>query len=116
MVPRLPCVTTTLLAGPSWASEPSEVVTFTLSTTSVNVQVSLLASSTHTTANAVPSTAAVVPPAFTSNDPVSETLAARFQVSPTESVPWVWRPPCLFVSLVILNSVELPSRVSEPSV
>ena len=66
------------------------------STTAVTVQSTAWVPSdfgTHFTTNAVPSTAAVVPPAFTSNDPVSETLAARFHVSPTESVPWVWRPP-----------------------
>ena len=72
------------------------------STTAVTVQVtscSPLSFGTHFTTKAVPSTAAVVPPALTSNEPVSETFAARFQVSPTERVPWVWRPPCSFGEL-----------------
>ena len=57
------------------------------------------------TTNAVPSTAAVAPPALIENSPDSDTLAARFQVLPTVSVPWVWRAPFLSVSLVIANSV-----------
>src|SRR5262249_19035178 len=67
--------------------------TWMSSTTAVNVQVTSwgepLFDGTHLATNAVPWTAAVVPPAFTSKDPVSDTLAARFQVSPTDSVPWV---------------------------
>ena len=66
----------------------ASLLTLMLSTTAVTVQVTcccpLYLRGVHFTTNAVPSTAAVVPPAFTSNDPVSETLAARFQVSPTD--------------------------------
>ena len=65
----------------------------------------------HTTEKSVPSTAAVAPPALTSKDPVSATLAARFQVEPTVSVPCVWRTPCFSLSLVIENSVFGPRRV-----
>ena len=89
------------------------------STTAVTVQVTSclpFSFGTHFTTKAVPSTAAVVPPALTSNEPVSETLAARFHVSPTESVPWVWRPPRSLVSLEMAKTVDPASRVREPSV
>ena len=57
-----------------------------------------------------------VPPARTSNDPVSLTLAARLQVSPAVSAPRVCRPPCSSVSRSIVYSVDAPRRVSDPSV
>ena len=114
--PRTSPVEVTPVAGVRLARDPPVVVTDTKSTTSMTLQTRADSGPEHENANAVPSTAAVVPPPRTSNDPVSLTLAARLQVSPAVSAPRVWRPPCSSVSRSIVYSVDAPRRVSDPSV
>lgn len=114
--PATPWATTRLVPSTIGIWLPSFVVTLTGSVTSVKVQLAVVPVFVQTTEKAVPSTAAVAPPAFTSNEPDSETFVARFHVLPTASVPCVWRTPLLFVSFEMANSVDGPRRVSDPSV
>ena len=72
-VPAVAFVTSTLVAGVSGVT-PAIDDTYTLSTTSMILHAIWPIGPRHTTRNAVPSTAAVAPPAFTSNEPVCRDL------------------------------------------